>query len=114
MTEPIENDSPGEYWGNRPSAIDTEQICRMLFQNTNGFDENTNDTKTNDGFQNSKDLQVSILVIAEHHLNMRHQQVATNFTSAIKKKSSDRPPHTSQAIQPMQTSTQESRMGVHR
>ena len=58
----------------------------MLFQNTNGFDENADDTKTNDGLRNSKDLQVSILTIAEHHLNTRHQQVVNNFTNAIKTK----------------------------
>ena len=86
MMESTENESPGEYWGNRPPKIDTAKTCRMLFQNTNGFDENANDTKTNDGLRNAKELQVSILAIAEHHLNMRNHQVANNFKNAIRKK----------------------------
>ena len=76
----------GEYWGNTASDINTENTCRVLFQNTNGFDEHADDIKTSDGLERCKQMDISIVAITEHHLNMRHQQVSSNFCRSIKAK----------------------------
>ena len=48
-----------------------------------GFHEHADDTKTSDGLKRAKSMQTGVLALAEHHLNMRHPQVATNFARTI-------------------------------
>ncbi len=61
-------------------------MCQLVFQNTNRFHEHAKDTKTSNGLKRGNVMQTGILPIAEHQLNMRHPQVATNFARSIKNK----------------------------